>query len=64
MTQREALLQITAPHFCAGAVFVVNQSRAWECVQAAPIIRWMVGMSSEEAKAYCHRKGWKWERVT
>jgi hypothetical protein len=53
------LLQITAPHFCAGAVFHVHNG-AWVCSQAAPILRYMVGWDSARVKSYCDRKGWRY----
>ena len=46
--------QVTTPHFCAGAIF-----NGYECVEAAPIIRWMVGKDFYEIDAYCKRNKWK-----
>jgi len=50
------LLRVTAPHFCAGAIFEKG-----ECVKAAPIIKWMVGKPPLETRDYMRRKGWQWE---
>ena len=49
----ETLLQITAPHFCAG--LVVEADRV---VQAAPILRWMLGKPEDLVRWHCQRKGW------
>jgi hypothetical protein len=56
------LLRIVAPHFVAGCLWQKTVSE-WECVKAAPIIKYMVGMSSAEAKRYLTRKAWKYEWV-
>lgn len=58
----ERLLWVTAPHFCAGAVWQ-RQGEAWVCVHAAPIIYWMVGKPAGEVKAYLQRKRWAYEWV-
>lgn len=57
---REKLLRVSAPHFVAGAIFVKGEV-GWKCVNAAPIIHWMVGKSPEYLHRYIKRKGWKWE---
>lgn len=54
------LLQITAPHFCAG--LVANSSYVVQ--EAAPIIRYMVGWRTLRVWQYCTRKGWRCELVT
>lgn len=48
------LVQITAPHFCAG--IIVTDDR---CTNAAPILLWAVGWSRERLQAYFAKKGWK-----
>jgi len=56
----QRLLQVTAPHFCAGAVWQKREGK-WVCVQAAPILKWMVGLSAETMKQRqpgMLRKGW------
>lgn len=58
MTNR--LLRVTAPHFVAGAIWR-RDGPAWRCVDAAPILRWMVGKGAGEVKDYIARKGWAWE---
>lgn len=47
------LAQITAPHFCAGIIL-----RDDYVVDAAPILRWMVGKSRDYVRSYCARKNW------
>lgn len=65
MNTNERLLRVTAPHFCAGAVWTFIGTK-WVCTDAAPIIRWMVGMG---AVAMAHRrpkmesKGWVFEWI-
>lgn len=66
----EIVLAITAPYFTAGAVFRIltiatanGPLRLWECVEAAPIIKYMVGMNSTQVKNYCDRKRWKHESI-
>ncbi len=52
------LLRITAPHFVAGAEF------DGRCVRAAPILRWMLGLSLTSVLQYCERKGWQADVLT
>ena len=52
----ERLLRVIAPHFVAGAIW-----RGRECIQAAPILRWMIGKQPASVAIYMTRKGWKWE---
>jgi hypothetical protein len=48
------IVQVTAPHFVAGAVF----DTYGDCIQAAPIIKWMVGKHFNEINSYVKPKGW------
>jgi hypothetical protein len=48
------LVRVTAPHFVAG-ILLAKDGR---CVEAAPILRWRVGKTARELKAYFDRKGW------
>lgn len=43
------LLQVSTDYFCAGAVWK-KISGIWSCIHAAPIMRWMVGMTGWQAK--------------
>lgn len=52
----ETLMQITAPHFCAGLVLVDNQ-----VTEAAPILRYMIGWTITRVWLYCHKKRWTYE---
>lgn len=52
----EHLLHVTTPHFCAGAVY-----RNGAFVDAAPILRWVVGKDPAQVGAYIKRKGWRYE---
>lgn len=49
-----ALVQITAPHFCAGVL--VSE-------RAAPIVHYMARWSIDQIETYCRRKGWACESV-
>lgn len=51
------LVQITAPHFCAGAVI----DKYDFVVLAAPIIGYMMrdSWSEQKLRGYCKRKGWR-----
>jgi len=52
------MLRIVAPHFVAGLIH--HDGRV---VEAAPILRFMVGWSGRQVAGYCARRGWAWERV-
>jgi len=54
MSQQQLLLQVTAPHFCAG--LVLQHGR---CVQAAPILGWAVTRPEPWLRAYFARKRWR-----
>ena len=49
----ERVLAIDAPHFNAGLVLVGGK-----VIEAAPILRYMLGWELERVLAYCRRKGW------
>lgn len=51
---RETLVQVTAPHFCAGLVF-----QGLICTEAAPILKWAVNKNRAWLWPYFERKGWK-----
>ena len=54
------LVQIDAPHFCAGLV-VENGV----VVDAAPILFWAVGKQEDVVRKYVYKKGWKaWKLPT
>lgn len=55
----EWLLRIEAPHFVAGAIWRKVDGE-WRCIDAAPIIRWMVGKDKSIA-AYLRKKGWMYQ---
>jgi hypothetical protein len=48
------LVQVIAPHFCAGLIMVGER-----CIHSAPILRWCVGMRRTAIRASFERKGWK-----
>lgn len=58
---KRALLSINAPHFNAGAVF--HRTDRWRCVEAAPIIKWMVGKNILALRSYLQKKGWEHEWI-
>jgi hypothetical protein len=49
----EALIQIAAPHFCAGAVLSDDRVS-----RSAPILAWMRGQSLDQMRVHCRRKRW------
>jgi hypothetical protein len=48
------LVQVTAPHFCAGLVLVDGV-----VTEAAPILKWAIGKRREWLSDYFRQKGWK-----
>ena len=46
-------VRVEAPHLVAA--LKVSDGR---CVEAAPILRWALGMSADELRDYFRRKGW------
>ena len=52
------VVQIAAPHFCAAIV-----ARDGKCVEAAPILRYMIGWDGKQVAAYCVHKHWSWWRA-
>jgi len=52
------MIRITAPHFCAGAIF-----RHGKIVEAAPIIKWMIGRSVADMRRYCEQMAWRFEML-
>ena len=58
------ILRVMAPHFDAGAVYVrEGPGQPWRCTRAAPIIRWLVGMSPADARERLARVRYQWEWV-
>ena len=58
------LLRITAPHFCAGAVFQRAPASAyWVCVRAAPIIPWLQRTPIKCITKILIHRGYRWEWV-
>ena len=53
------LLRVTAPHFVAGAIWV--KDNRWKCVEAAPIIKWMIGKSPVEVQYYLNQRQWQYQ---
>lgn len=56
------LAQITAPHFCAGIGIDLDGSPP-RVIDAAPILRFMMGLSAQAVADYCYENGWKIARV-
>lgn len=52
--------QITAPHFVAGIVLDEN----YRVVEAAPIVKYMLGWTSTKVGTYCRSKKWNVRKVT
>ena len=49
----ELLARVVASHFVAGLVIVNDR-----CTEAAPILRWAIGKSRDELRAYFLSKSW------
>ena len=52
--RRMYLFQINTPHFCAGIIL----SKDKIVIDAAPIVRYMIGWSSTRVYNYCMKKHW------
>jgi hypothetical protein len=52
------LLQITAPHFCAGVDLENNKVIAY-----APIVKYMKGWTENKIRNYCKSKKWDVKEV-
>lgn len=52
------LVRIVAPHFVAGI-----EASSGRVVNAAPILRYMIGWDARRVADYCARKAWEWERL-
>ena len=64
MTDDELLVQITAPHFCAGIILTLRNGSGWRVSEAAPIVRYTKGWSSAKVKSYVVLKGWQAVRIS
>ena len=51
------LVTIEAPHFCASCI-AGKRDDEWVIVEAAPILRWMLGKTAGHVREICRRKGW------
>lgn len=54
------LLEVENEYFRAVAVWK-KVLGYWSCVDAAPIIRWMVGMSRDKVKNELLKRGCRWQ---
>lgn len=52
------LVRVIAPHFVAGIVFQYT-FKGYECIRAAPILKYCLGKSWPWCQQYFARKGWK-----
>lgn len=55
------VLQVSAPHFVAGAVWERDRNQIWRCVRSAPILRWMEKATPHSAEATLTRYAYRWE---
>lgn len=56
------LLRVTAPHFCAGALWLKIDGK-WQCIEAAPILAWLRGRDAASVRDYFKAKGWHYEWI-
>lgn len=47
------MISVNAPHFCAGLELRENK-----VVNAAPILKYMMGWNEEKVISYCKKKDW------
>jgi hypothetical protein len=57
-TAPEVLMRVIAPHFVAGVVV-----RGAAIVEAAPIVRYMIGWNGRRFARYCGERRWRFEVV-
>jgi hypothetical protein len=62
MSEGRRLLRVIAPHFVAGAVWE-RSGCGWHCARAAPILRWMVALSTEATRDALLRRRYAWEWI-
>lgn len=55
VSSANSVFSIDAPYFCASGVFDENSS----VIRAAPIIKYMIGWTSNKVLKYCEDKKWK-----
>jgi hypothetical protein len=57
------MMTVVAPHFSDQALWRKRGSK-WTCINAGPVLRWMIGKPYHEVFRYLERKGWKigWEK--
>lgn len=58
----ERVMRCWNKYWVAGAIWRRKEG-IWGCKEAAPIIRWMVGKSPEEAKLELLKRGCEWEWI-
>ena len=54
----EVLIQITAPHFCAGITI-----KEYKVIEVAPIVHYMKDWTMDRVIEYCKTKSWRLEIV-
>ena len=59
LPQKETIIQIDAPHFCASIVAAGGKVKT-----AAPILKYMVGWNGPEVANYCRFKKWTWRKAS
>ena len=60
------MMQITAPHFCAGLVLaadITDDTDNIRVVRTAPILKYMTGWTQQRVRAYCASKRWTVEHI-
>lgn len=59
---KRRVLRVSAARFVAGAVWIRTDD-GWRCERAAPIIKWMRGMTPEAARKRLNEAGFSWEWI-
>lgn len=52
MENHERLFRVVTPYYSGGVVF---DARTGKCIDAAPILAWLIGWDFQNFKAYCKR---------
>lgn len=62
---QDKLVQITAPHFCAGLVLIPHaEFESLIVYQTPPILKYMIGWHESKIRIYCRKKNWKFRVIS
>ena len=58
--EEKRLFRVTAKHYVAGVVFSLVTRK---CIEAAPILKWVLGWDFYDFRNYCKAKGLRLEKI-